>query len=86
MAESATSVGSFAFFGLFAMVSLSPRYLYASGAVAIVPHSREAGNMPVNGPKARRRALVRIIQKTSYWQSDTNEMAAIKTILIIVNS
>ena len=32
------------------------------------------------------RALVRFIRKTSYWQSDANEMAAIKTILIIVNS
>ncbi len=53
MAESATSVGSFAFFGLFAMVSLSPRYLYASGAVAIVPASRKAGNMPINGRKLR---------------------------------
>jgi hypothetical protein len=68
------------------MVSLSPRYLYASGAVAIVPASRKAGNMPINGPQCARRALVRIIRKTSYWQSDTNEMAAIKTILIIVNS
>jgi hypothetical protein len=31
-------------------------------------------------------ALFRLIRQTSYWLSDANEMAAIKTILIIVNS
>ena len=54
MAESATSVGSLTFLGLFAMFSLSPRYLYASprGLAAIAPRKTEASAMPC-GAKAR---------------------------------
>jgi hypothetical protein len=43
--------------------------------------------MPLRGADARRfRRLVRYQLETSYWQGDANEMAAINTILIIVNS
>jgi hypothetical protein len=43
--------------------------------------------MPVERIKAAQlRALFRFIRQTSYWLSDANEMAAINTILIIVNS
>jgi hypothetical protein len=44
--------------------------------------------MPVQQSKAAlnsTRALFRFIRQTSYWVSDANEMAAINTILIIVN-
>jgi hypothetical protein len=39
---------------------------------------------PVDRKRARRQ-LVRIHPQTSYWLTDTNEMAAIKTFLIIPN-
>jgi hypothetical protein len=43
--------------------------------------------MPMSGDEARDHgALCPLHPKTSYWLSDANEMAAIKTILIIVNS
>jgi hypothetical protein len=36
--------------------------------------------------RAKLRARFRLIHQTSYWVSGAKEMAAIKTILIIVNS
>ena len=72
MAESATSVGSLAFFGLFAIFSPRPSfYVTRPGSLANVPRKLETG------PNAPR---------TSYWLGGPNEMAAINTILIIVNS
>ena len=88
MAESATSVGSFTFLGVFAMVSLCPLTFYASGESCVLcpPQARSRKTCPLSVADARNRAAFRYIRKTSYWQSDANEMAAIKTILIIVNS
>src|SRR3954462_15675298 len=85
MAESATSVGSLTFFGLFAMFSLSP--------LLRVP--REA--LPSRKPQPSHTAIERFQRdhrphlacplhpQTSYWLGDANEMLAINTILIIVN-
>jgi hypothetical protein len=50
------------------------------------PRKLEAGFITPADRKPARRQLVRIHPQTSYWLSDTNEMAAIKTLLIIVNS
>src|SRR3954462_11321660 len=86
MAESATSVGSLTFFGLFAMFSLSP--------LLRVP--REA--LPSRKPQPSHTAIERFQRdhrphlacplhpQTSYWLGDANEMLAINTILIIVNA
>jgi hypothetical protein len=41
--------------------------------------------MQMQAKRSHFAALPRDAGKTSYWLSDTNEMAAIKTILIIVN-
>jgi hypothetical protein len=49
------------------------------------PRKTPAGIMQCS-PSAAFRCLVRDAGKTSYWLSDTNEMVAIKTFLIIVNS
>src|SRR4051812_49812807 len=85
MAESATSVGSLTFFGLFAMFSLSP--------LLRVP--REA--LRSRKPQPSHTAIERLQRdhrphlacplhpQTSYWLGDANEMLAINTILIIVN-
>src|ERR1700722_12208000 len=96
MAESATSVGSLTFLGLFAMFSLSPRFtFYASYFLRVlrVPEESRA-----NAPASSNRYPPCAVQKrgrppacpphpqTSYWLGVTNEMAAINTILIIVNS
>jgi hypothetical protein len=51
------------------------------------PRKGDRKTCPSSGIKAAQlRALFRLIRQTSYWLSDANEMAAIKTILIIVNS
>jgi hypothetical protein len=72
MAESATSVGSLAFFGLFAIFSPRPSFYFTRPeSLANVPRKLETG------PNAPR---------TFYWLGGPNEMAAINTILIIVNS
>jgi hypothetical protein len=49
------------------------------------PRKLEAGKCPWTG-EARTLCGSSATTETSYWQSDANEMAAIKTILIIVNS
>src|SRR5436190_21555160 len=89
MAESATSVGSLTFLGLFAMFSLSPRVTltHPGDYRANAPASPKPISCPTPVAKPRRsRRLVRRIRKTSYWLGGANEMAAINTILIIVNS
>jgi hypothetical protein len=73
------------FLGLFAMFSLSPLTLYASGWLADVPASWKPGSSPERSASAPSAACP-LHPQTSYWQSDANEMVAIKTFLIIVNS
>jgi len=70
------------------MVSLCPSHKYASDAPAIVPSQGRGRKKTclLSGAKSReRRAVFRFIRQSSYWVTDANEMAAIKTILIIVN-
>src|SRR6202022_4597229 len=89
MAESATSVGSLTFLGLFAMFSLSPRFTFCASreSLARTPVAKpEAGIMPERRDSAAVGPLVRCHPETSYWLGDANEMPAINTILIIVNS
>ena len=72
------------------MFSLSPRVtFYASPeSLARTPLAKlEAGFMPNAGRESAAVArLVRHHPETSYWLGDANEMAAINTILIIVNN
>src|ERR1019366_5064948 len=89
MAESATSVGSLTFLGLFAMFSLSPRstfYASRQSLARMSPREVPTGVMPCAGClRAAISRLVRYHPQTSYWQGGAKEMAAINTILIIVN-
>ena len=87
MAESATSVGSLTFLGLFAMFSLSPlTFTHPADLAQCPPQARSRHHAP-RGTQARPSpAACPLHPQTSYWLSDANEMAAIKTILIIVNS
>jgi hypothetical protein len=69
------------------MFSLSPLKLFTRPAVlAKFPRKLEAGFINPRERKACPPAPCPLHPQTSYWQSDTNEMAAIKTFLIIVNS
>src|SRR4051812_41659150 len=85
MAESATSVGSLTFFGLFAMFSLSP--------LLRVPDESRGSREPRYRPTCFERfqrdhrpdLACPLHPQTSYWLGDANEMVAINTILIIVN-
>src|ERR1700691_5010470 len=99
MAESATSVGSLTFLGLFAMFSLSPRFTFYASYFLRVPGeccaNAPADSQPMTFPAmaylARCQSAVvppacPLRPETSYWLGDANEMAAINTILIIVNS
>src|ERR1700692_2444937 len=96
MAESATSVGSLTFLGLFAMFSLSPSFYFllfthlTSTRPGTVRANAPASSKPVSHLARRVSAAVRRLvpphPETSYWQGGANEMAAINTILIIVNS
>jgi hypothetical protein len=66
-----------------------PSYKTHSGAPANRPlaGARPEKTCPLSGSKSReRRAVFRFIRQTSYWLNGANEMAAINTILIIVNS
>src|ERR1700712_2051842 len=85
MAESATSVGSLTFFGLFAMFSLSPLLRIPRG----VPRNREPRYRPTCTERFQRdhrpHLACPLHPQTSYWLGDANEMVAINTILIIVN-
>src|SRR3954453_16005149 len=85
MAESATSVGSLTFFGLFAMFCLSPLVRIPSEAFArpqaSTAHHAFSGASGTPGP----RPACPLHPQTSYWLGDANEMVAINTILIIVN-
>src|SRR3984893_18519480 len=108
MAESATSVGSLTFLGLFAMFSLSPRLPFTRpgeycanaarkleaeshappwrqkrDASAPWPQKRDAS---APWPQKRDASAGLSHPETSYWLGGANEMAAINTILIIVNS
>src|ERR1700750_1454521 len=85
MAESATSVGSLTFFGLFAMSAFA--LFYASPASAPRKLRRPVtSHMPVSAVRARPRApACPLHPQTSYWLGEANEMVAINTILIIVN-
>src|SRR4051794_24868400 len=89
MAESATSVGSLTFFGLFAMSAFA--LFYASPARRARPtESAVPGHRPTclfsgsRGITAPAPACP-LHPQTSYWLGDANEMVAINTILIIVN-
>src|SRR4051812_37485418 len=53
IAESATSVGSLTFFGVFAMFSPSPRYLYASPASPARYASSQTGSCRLRGFPSR---------------------------------
>src|ERR1700691_2719877 len=99
MAESATSVGSLTFLGLFAMFSLSPRFTrYACDRVLRSCLAAEACSngpckletdaiAPARGAKARSLgSACPLHPQTSYWLGRANEMAPVNTILIIVNS
>src|SRR5258707_1191791 len=85
MAESATSVGSLTFFGLFAMFSLSP--------LLRIPDESRGSREPRYRPTCLERCqrdhwphpACPLHPQTSYWLGDANEMLAINTILIIVN-
>src|SRR3954469_18542290 len=85
MAESATSVGSLTFFGLFAMFSLSP--------LLRVPDESRGSREPRYRPTCferyqrdhRPHLACPLHPQSSYWLGDANEMVAINTILIIVN-
>src|SRR6202021_4061712 len=93
MAESATSVGSLTFLGLFAMCSLSPRFTYYASSLYASRKfpcaNAPAGSTPCH-PARHQSPVVPpacpLDPETSYWLGDANEMAAINTILIIVNS
>src|SRR5216684_1039695 len=89
MAESATSVGSLTFLGLFAMFSLSPRFtFYASRRVLRERPSqaRSRSRAPCRSRKRDAWSACPLHPETSYWLGDANEMVPINTILIIVNS
>src|SRR3954447_24341646 len=85
MAESATSVGSLTFFGLFAMFSLSPLLRVPRGGSA----QPQASAVPYCIERFQRdhrpHLACPLHPQTSYWLGDANEMLAINTILIIVN-
>src|SRR3954469_12695545 len=83
MAESATSVGSLTFFGLFAMFSLSP--LVASPGEARANASLDRPICLSGAGAARGPPACPLHPQTSYWLGDANEMVAINTMLIIVN-
>src|SRR3954467_13377694 len=83
MAESATSVGSLTFFGLFAMFSLSP--LVASPGEARTNANLDRPICLSGAGAARGPPACPLHPQTSYWLGDANEMVAINTILIIVN-
>jgi hypothetical protein len=75
------------FLGLFAMFSLSPRCtFYTSASLARTPRKLETGlvHCAVWSAAVAGSALHPHPQ-TSYWLGGANEMAAINTILIIVN-
>jgi len=64
MAESATSVGSFTFLGVFAMFSLCPLTFtrYASDESCVGPPQARSRKMPLNGRSTRIPRLVRYNQ------------------------
>ena len=88
MAESATSVGSLTFLGLFAMFSLSPRLPFTRPGEYCANAARklEAESHAPPWPQKRDASAGLSHPETSYWLGGANEMAAINTILIIVNS
>src|ERR1700681_4640966 len=98
MAESATSVGSLTFLGLFAMFSLSPRLPftrpgeYCANAARKLEAESHAPPWPQKRgasapwPQKRDASAGLSHPETFYWLGGANEMAAINTILIIVNS
>jgi hypothetical protein len=49
------------------------------------PQARSQIRKPPADRKRARRQLVRVHLQSSYWLSDTNEMATVKTFLIIPN-
>src|SRR5882757_4790998 len=84
MAESATSVGSLTFFGLFAMFSLSP--LLRVPGEALRWRKPQPSHCSGRFQRDHRPHLACPLHpQTSYWLGDANEMLAINTILIIVN-
>jgi hypothetical protein len=69
------------------MFSPSPLIFYASGRARKRPRKREYRRIfSARGTQARPSAACPLHPQTSYWLSDPNEMVAIKTFLIIVNS
>src|SRR5260370_41322095 len=89
MAESATSVGSLTFLGLFAMFSLSPRFTFTHPGeyCANAPRKLEADPMPHAGRKnATLPPACPLHPGTSYSLVGADEIPASTTILIIVNS
>jgi hypothetical protein len=89
MAESATSVGSLTFLGLFAMFSLRPLFTHPGSRAR--PVTARLTRWFQCLARSRHEAvgaarLVRHFQQTSYWLGGVNEMVAINPILIIVNA
>jgi hypothetical protein len=68
------------------MFSLSPLTFYASGELAKRPRKPESRLFCPAERKRAPTAACPLHPQTSYWLSDANEMVAIKTFLIIVNS
>jgi hypothetical protein len=76
------------FLGLFAMLSLSPRSIFCARrhSPANAPRKSPTGVVPRAAERGHSQAgLSATIADTSYWLGEANEMAAINTILIIVN-
>ena len=82
--------GIFDLLGIVRHVQSEPSLLFTRPAVlatdlATSPQAR-TGIFSPHGTPARPSAACPLHPQTSYWLSDANEMAAIKTLLIIVNS
>jgi hypothetical protein len=71
---------------LFAMFSLSPRFTFYCPADLARPFASDRRSGPPAVRKRDHGSACPLHPQTSYWLSDANEMAAINTILIIVNS
>ena len=90
MAESATSVGSLTFLGLFAMFSLSPRCTFYASRRRVLRQRPSQARSRSHAPRWSRKrdawSACPLHPETSYWLGGANEMAPVNTILIILNS
>ena len=78
--------GIFDLLGIVRHVQSKPSVLVRVGQPADVPRKPEAGVVPKSGAQAYPSTACPLHPETSYWLRDANEMVAIKTFLIIVNS